>query len=65
MASTSALTLCFKCAEVGHRMTNCRKGDPYDKGLFVDKEESVDNNLVEQGPTYDEGKERGAVFLGR
>lgn len=65
--STSASTQCFKCGEVGHSMTNCRKGDRYDNGLFVDKEKYVDNNLVdtEQGLTYDEKKGRGAVCLGR
>lgn len=66
-APTSASTQSFKCGEVGHRMTDCRKGDRYDNRLFVDKEEYVDNNLVdtEQGLTYDEKKGRGAVCLGR
>jgi len=34
-APTSASTQCFKCGEVGHRMTDCRKGDRYDTGCLL------------------------------
>ena len=33
---------CFNCEENGHRMTKCKKGGKYGKGLFVGTEESED-----------------------
>ena len=33
---------CFNCGENGHRMTECKKGGKYGKGLFVGTEESED-----------------------
>lgn len=40
-------------------MVDCRKGDPYGKGLFIDYEEPIGYKLMdfEQEPTYDTGED--------
>jgi hypothetical protein len=56
---TSAPPRCLKCGKSEHMMTNCRKGDCYCKGLFMEYEESADDALVdvERGLTNDAEKE--------
>ncbi|KAH9653391.1 Endonuclease [Citrus sinensis] len=49
---------CFNCGENGHRMTECKKGGKYGKGLFVGTEESEDYQEEETEefavePTFD------------
>ncbi|KAH9663456.1 Endonuclease [Citrus sinensis] len=49
---------CFNCGENGHRMTECKKGGKYGKGLFVGIEESEDYQEEETEefdvePTFD------------
>ncbi|KAH9679211.1 hypothetical protein KPL71_026032 [Citrus sinensis] len=49
---------CFNCGENGHRMTECKKGGKYGKGLFVGTEESEDyhEEKIEEfvvEPTFD------------
>ena len=44
---TSAPPRCFKCGEAGYKMASCRKGDCYEKKLFIDSTEPVDDNLFD------------------
>jgi hypothetical protein len=44
---TSAPPRCFKCGVAGHKMASCRKGDCYEKELFIDSTEPVDDNLFD------------------
>ncbi|KAH9721969.1 Endonuclease [Citrus sinensis] len=56
--SSSSGLCCFNCEENGHRMTECKKGGKYGKGLFVGTEESEDYQEEETEefvvePTFD------------
>ncbi|KAH9670836.1 Endonuclease [Citrus sinensis] len=56
--SSGSGLLCFNCGENGHRMTECKKGGKYGKGLFVGTEESEDYQEEETEefavePTFD------------
>ena len=46
---------CFHYGEPGHRITDCHKGEKYDKGLLVDAEEAFEEqgNGVEQEVDFD------------
>ncbi|KAH9803209.1 hypothetical protein KPL71_001675 [Citrus sinensis] len=49
---------CFNCEKNRHRMTECKKGGKYDKGLFVGTEESKD---YQEEETEEEETEEFAV----
>ncbi|KAH7849388.1 hypothetical protein Vadar_017129 [Vaccinium darrowii] len=46
---------CFKCGEPGHRMADCKKTSPSGKGLFIEGEEIVGDevDVPQQDPVYD------------
>jgi hypothetical protein len=47
---------CFKCGEPGHRITDCRKGEKYGKGLLIDSGNAFDEqgDEEEQVATFDD-----------
>ena len=45
IVASSSGPRCFKCGEAGHRMTDCRKGGQYGKGLFIESEECTNDHL--------------------
>ena len=62
-AASSSDLQCFKCGEAGHRMTDCKKGGRYGKGLFIESEECTDDHLntFEQEAVYDAKEEEENV----
>jgi len=53
--TSGVATRCFKCGEPGHRMADCKKGDRYGKGLFIDSEDTPPDEQysTEQDPKFD------------
>ena len=39
---------CFKCGEPSHRITDCRKGEKYGKGLLIDSRNAFDEQGEEE-----------------
>lgn len=54
--ASGSTTRCFKCGEQGHRMADCKKGDRFGKGLFIESQEVSPNEQInyEQDLIFDD-----------
>ena len=56
---------CFKCGKPGHRIVNCRKGEKYGNGLYIDSRNAFDEqgDEEEQEATFDDYQDVEEEFI--